>query len=228
MVDYNFFYQEAIKLELMSISEAKQFQNDLRNKLDFYSFDVSDDLKILALDVSYKDNFAKASAVVFDLKEKAVLQTSISRCAVRFPYISGFLAFREVKPLFAALRDITIDFDVIMVDGQGIAHPRRAGLACHIGYILKKPTFGCAKSRLFGKEMGELGPKKGSFAALVDKGETIGAVLRTKDNTSPLYISVGNMINLTNAIEITLKCSFSRIPEPLKIADKLSKIMAEA
>ncbi|MEO1785114.1 endonuclease V, partial [Thermodesulfobium sp. 4217-1] len=172
MVDYNFFYQEAIKLELMSIPEAKQFQNDLRNKLDFCSFDVSDDLKILALDVSYKNNFAKASAVVFDLKENAILQTSISRCAVRFPYISGFLAFREVKPLFAALRDITIDFDVIMVDGQGIAHPRRAGLACHIGYILKKPTFGCAKSRLFGKEMGELGPKKGSFAALVDKGET--------------------------------------------------------
>ncbi|PMP85309.1 MAG: endonuclease V, partial [Thermodesulfobium narugense] len=76
-------------------------------------------------------------------------------------------------------------------------------------------------------ELGELGSKKGSFVALVDKNETIGAVLRTQDNVSPVYVSVGNMINLTNAIEITLKCSFSRIPEPLKIADKLSKIMAE-
>jgi deoxyribonuclease V len=228
MVDYNFFYQEAIKLELMSIPEAKQFQNDLINKLDFCNFEFSDNLRILGLDVSYKNNFAKASAVVFDLKEKTTLQTSISKCAVRFPYIPGFLAFREVKPLFAAMRDINIDFDVIMVDGQGIAHPRRAGLACHVGYILKKPTFGCAKSRLFGKEIGELGPKKGSFSPLVDKGETIGVVLRTKDNTSPLYISVGNLIDLNSAIEITLRCSVSRIPEPLKIADRLSKIMAEA
>jgi deoxyribonuclease V len=228
MIDYNFFYQEACKLELMSLAEAKQFQKDLKTKLNFCNLEVSDNLKILGLDVSYKNNLAKASAVVFDLKEKIVLQTSISRCAVRFPYISGFLAFREVKPLFAAMRGIKIDFDVVMVDGQGIAHPRGAGLACHIGYILQKPTLGCAKSRLFGKESGELGPKKGSFAALVDKGETIGAVLRTNDNTSPLYISAGNLINLTNSIEITLKCSFSRIPEPLKIADKLSKIMAEA
>ncbi|AEE15266.1 Endonuclease V [Thermodesulfobium narugense DSM 14796] len=228
MEKYEFFYQEAIKLELMSVSEAKEFQNNLRNMLNFCNFDVSNDIKILGLDVSYKNNLAKASAVVFSLKYKEVLQTSISRCAVRFPYIPGFLAFREVKPLIAALRDITVDFDVVMVDGQGIAHPRRAGLACHIGYILKKPTFGCAKSRLFGKELGELGPKKGSFARLVDKNETIGVVLRTQDNVSPVYVSVGNMINLTNAIEITLKCSFSRIPEPLKIADKLSKIMAEA
>jgi deoxyribonuclease V len=227
MMDYNFLYREAIKLELMPVSEAKQFQNDLRNKLVFCNFNVSDDLKILGLDVSYKNNFAKASAVVYDLKSKSVLQTGVSRCAVRFPYIPGLLAFREVKPLIAAMRGITLDFDVIMVDGQGIAHPRRAGLACHIGYILKKPTFGCAKSRLFGEEIGELGPKKGSFIPLVDGCETIGVVLRTKDKTSPVYVSVGNMIDLNSAIEITLRCSVSRIPEPLKIADTHSKIVVE-
>ncbi|PMP86873.1 MAG: hypothetical protein C0174_00305, partial [Thermodesulfobium narugense] len=140
MEKYELLYQEAIKLELMSVSEAKEFQNNLRKMLSFCDFNISNDIKILGLDVSYKNNLSKASAVVFSLKDKEIIQTSVSRCAVRFPYIPGFFAFREVKPLIAAMRDITVDFDVVMVDGQGIAHPRRAGLACHIGYILKKPT----------------------------------------------------------------------------------------
>ncbi len=137
-----------------------------------------------------------------------------------FPYIPGLLSFREVGVIVDLLAPISDTIDLILVDGQGIAHPRRIGLASHLGVLLDKPTIGVAKSRLIG-EYDEPGPRRGNRSPLIDKRERIGTVLRTRDNVRPLFISIGHKVSLDFAENVVLKFGGGyRLPEPTRIADK--------
>jgi deoxyribonuclease V len=135
-----------------------------------------------------------------------------------FPYIPGLLSFREAPLILTTCRELTIVPDLILVDGQGIAHPRRLGLASHLGLFLDTPTIGCAKSLLCGQHEVP-GDEPGSYAEIRDKGEIIGAALRTKPAVKPVYISIGHKLNLESAIYWVLKCCRGyRLPEPTRLA----------
>jgi deoxyribonuclease V len=140
-----------------------------------------------------------------------------------FPYIPGFLSFREGPVIINALKGLRKKPDIILFDGQGIAHPKGLGIASHIGVLLNAPTIGCAKSRLVGTYE-EPGTKKGAYSSLLFIEEIVGAVLRTKDNVKPLFVSPGHRIDIQGSIDIVLACSQKyRIPEPLRRADFISK-----
>lgn len=165
----------------------------------------------------------KAAAVVFDRAEKTIVeqQTHTMRC--RAPYVPTFLTFREAPAIFAVLEKVKAPFNAILFDGQGVAHPRRCGLATHIGVLLDMPSVGCAKTRLIGA-FDDPKPKAGSYSKLMDKEQQIGVVLRTRDGVNPLFVSIGHRVDIDSAIKLTLACCTRyRLPEPTRIADKLSK-----
>ncbi|NEQ34486.1 MAG: deoxyribonuclease V, partial [Leptolyngbya sp. SIO4C5] len=139
-----------------------------------------------------------------------------------FPYVPGLLSFREVPTILVALSQLQTEPDLLLCDGQGIAHPRRLGIASHLGLLVDLPSIGVAKSRLTGTHA-EVPPEKGSWVPLQDKGETIGAVLRSRTNTKPLYISSGHRVSLETAIAYVLQCTPKyRLPETTRWADKLA------
>lgn len=161
---------------------------------------------------------ATAAAVVLSYPEFEVVNAEIEHGELDFPYVPGLLSFREAPLILAALKKLAVAPDLILVDGQGIAHPRRMGLACHLGLLTDRPTIGCAKSRLCGHHRA-LGQEAGSFAELVDGGETIGAALRTKNSVKPVYVSTGHRIDLADAVYWVLECCRGyRLPEPLRLA----------
>jgi deoxyribonuclease V len=138
-----------------------------------------------------------------------------------FPYVPGLLSFREAPALLAALRKLKRTPNALMCDGQGLAHPRRLGIASHIGIICGLPTIGCAKSRLCGEETMPA-RQRGSWTSLVDGDEEIGAVLRTQEGVNPLYVSVGHLCDLPTARQLVLHCATRyRLPEPTRLADRL-------
>jgi deoxyribonuclease V len=162
-----------------------------------------------------------AGVVVWDRFGRRVIEQHVARRALRFPYVPGLLSFREAPALLAALGMLRATPDAIICDGQGVAHPRRFGLACHVGLITGLPTLGCAKSRLTGDHFNP-GPLRGARVPLMDRGEVIGAVLRTRDGVSPVYVSVGSDFDLRTAIRLVLQCSAGRrLPEPVRLADRL-------
>jgi len=137
---------------------------------------------------------------------------------IKFPYVPGLLSFREIPLLAKAFETLRSKPDLVIVDGQGMAHPRRFGLASHLGLLLDLPTIGCAKSRLCGEHM-LVGDKAGSYAELTDHRQVIGSVVRTKIGTKPVYVSVGNKIGLAGAVDWVLRCCRGyRIPEPTRLA----------
>ncbi|HZP57827.1 MAG TPA: deoxyribonuclease V [Dehalococcoidia bacterium] len=142
--------------------------------------------------------------------------------AVTFPYVPGLLSFREIPVLLPAFARLRTRPDVLMADGHGYAHPRRFGFACHLGVLLDLPTIGIAKSRLVG-EARMPGARRGDHAELLDRGEVIGSVLRTRERVRPIYVSVGHRIGLAQAEEWALRCARRRIPEPTRLADALSR-----
>ena len=147
-----------------------------------------------------------------------VVETAIASMDVTFPYIPGLLSFREAPVCLAAVEKLENEPDVFLIDGQGIAHPRRLGLASHLGLFLDKPTIGCAKSRLTGT-FEEPAVEKGSNRPLYDGDEVIGAVVRTRSNVKPLFVSVGHRCMLEDAIDLTLACATKyRLPEPTRLA----------
>ena len=146
------------------------------------------------------------------------VECRIARTEVAFPYVPGLLSFRETPVLVPVLESLALRPDVLLVDGQGIAHPRRFGIACHLGLLFDIPTIGCAKSRLTGK-FEEPGQAKGSHAELKDGEEVIGAALRTRDGTRPIFVSIGHKVDLESALRIVLGCVGKyRIPEPTRRA----------
>jgi deoxyribonuclease V len=173
-----------------------------------------------------------AVAVVLRLPGFETIEMAHSARKVNFPYIPGLLSFREAPACIAAVEKLRSRPDVFIIDGQGIAHPRRLGLAAHLGLFFDRPTIGCAKSRLTGR-FDEPPPEKGAYSLLKDQKnptETIGAVLRTRTNVKPLFVSVGNNCRLQDAIKVTLTCTTRyRLPEPTRLAHQLvSKLKLHA
>jgi deoxyribonuclease V len=169
---------------------------------------------------TYKDSpYGYAGVVVMSFPELEIVETASAAAKLTFPYIPGLLAFRELPVLLEAFAKLPRTPDLILVDGQGLAHPRRLGIACHLGLLLDIPTIGCAKSRLFGRH--KTPPlRKGGVAHLYDEDDrVIGAAVRTKERTNPIYVSIGHKINLPTAIRYTLACDGGyRVPEPTRQA----------
>ncbi len=177
---------------------------------------------IAGVDCAFSTNkeYCFAAAVVWDLKSKTIVEQTHARMRVHLPYIPGLLSFREAPAILSALAKLTTKISAIMVDGQGYAHPRRVGIASHIGILTKLPTIGCAKSRLIGTH-DEPGVKRGDYVNLMDKDELIGRVVRTRDHVKPLFISIGNLISLDDAMDLILQCGDGyRLPAPTRHADK--------
>jgi len=166
---------------------------------------------------------ARGALVVLAYPGLAIVDSSVFEGPCAFPYVPGLLSFREIPALLEAWRGLRLIPDCILCDGQGIAHPRGLGLASHFGLALGIPTIGCAKSPLFGR-FEEPGPDRGDEASIADpKGRTIGSVLRTRDRTKPIYVSVGHLVSLRKAVSIVLSCTGRyRIPEPLRAAHRLA------
>jgi deoxyribonuclease V len=164
-------------------------------------------------------NLAFAGVIVYRLPELEEVERRMARRKLRFPYVPGLLSFRESPVLLAAFARLRIQPDVILVDGHGMAHPRRFGIACHLGLLLDTPTIGCAKSILVG-EAAEPGARAGSTSPLIDKGETVGVALRTRDQVRPIYVTIGHRVSLESAVRIVGQCTDGfRIPKPTREAD---------
>ena len=158
------------------------------------------------------------AVVVLDYPGLKVVETKLAQGKFGLPYIPGLLSFREAPLTLAACERLSITPDLILVDGQGIAHPRRLGLASHLGLFLNTPTIGCAKSLLCGEHK-EPGEEPGSYAEVIDGGESIGVALRTKLGAKPIYVSVGHKIDLETAVYWVLECCHGyRLPEPTRLA----------
>ncbi|MBN3921992.1 deoxyribonuclease V [Nostoc sp. NMS4] len=165
---------------------------------------------------------SRAAVAVLSFPDLQVIETSLAHRPTTFPYVPGFLSFREIPAVLDALEKIKTIPDIILCDGNGIAHPRRLGIASHLGLLIDMPTIGVAKSRLIGKHE-ELAETKGSTQPLIHDGETIGVVLRSRTGVKPLYISSGHRISLPTAIDYVLRCTPKyRLPETTRIADRLA------
>jgi deoxyribonuclease V len=172
---------------------------------------------------SRDDHRCIAAVVLWDTREQVVVEQRIAIRRLTFPYIPGLLSFREAPAVISALRKLRTRPDVLLYDGNGFVHPRRFGSACHVAVIANLPTIGCAKSRLIGTH-GEAGSQRGSSTPLIDGGQVIGSVLRTQDGVRPVYISIGDRMDLPTAERIVLQCtSRYRLPEPLRLADQLAR-----
>jgi len=162
-----------------------------------------------------------AGILVYEYPTLRVIEQVTARAPLTFPYIPGLLGFREGPILFEAMARLRTVPDLFLFDGQGIAHPRRCGIATHLGVLLDRPTIGCAKSLLCGSYT-EPAPQKGAWSPLINKGETIGAVVRTRDGVRPIFVSLGHRISLPTALDIVLHCCDGyRIPKPTREADRL-------
>ena len=178
-------------------------------------------------DVSFRDNEVTAAVVVFDYERLDVVEESVVRSSCSFPYIPGLLTFREGPPLLEALRRLRFQPDVMIFDGQGIAHPRGIGIASHLGVLLNRPAIGCAKSRLIG-EYAEPAVSKGSLSPLTVQGETVGTVARTREGVRPVFVSPGHLIDCATATEIVLNCCTRfRLPEPTRWAHRRAHLCAK-
>lgn len=182
---------------------------------------------IAGIDVAYgrrgRSANARAAAVLLDAKTLEVLERSAVEMEIAFPYVPGLLTFREAPPAIAAVQALRQRPDLLLCDGQGLAHPRRCGFASHLGLALDLPSIGAAKSRLTGRH-DEAGTERGDWTPLFDNGEVIGACLRTRAGCKPIYVSIGHRVGLASAICFVLQCTTRyRLPEPTRLADQLSK-----
>ena len=203
----------------VGISRALEIQVQLAARVSKTS-EVKSPRFIAGADISTgrTQDIATGAVVVVRYPEMKLVEVKIVKQKLTLPYIPGLLSFREAPLVLAACEKLAVTPDLILVDGQGIAHPRRMGLASHLGLFLGVPTIGCAKSRLCGRHE-EPGNEPGSYAELVDNGEVIGAALRTKLNVKPVYISIGHKVDLEAAIYWVLACCRGyRLPEPARLA----------
>ncbi len=209
-----------LKIEKIDLDELAQIQQKIAKRVVLR--DAVKKLETIAgCDVSFaRGARACAACAVLDYKSLRVLRQRVVKTKLKFPYIPTFLAFRELEALLKAIEGQKAD--VYMVGAQGLAHPRRAGLACHLGVLLNKPALGIAKKRLCGSAK-EPPNRRGAYSLLKDKGETIGAVLRTCPNAAPVYVSVGHKLSLDTAIRVvTETVKDHRLPEPLRVAHRLA------
>lgn len=180
--------------------------------------------RIAGVDVAYNKSDCKIFAVIviIDAISGKIVETNVAVGDVIFPYVPGLFAFRELPHLLGLLESISEKPDLIICDGQGIAHPRRCGIATHLGLLAKVPTIGCGKTRHVGS-FGELGEERGATSDLVDSGEVVGKALRTQDGVKPLFVSIGHRVSLNTAVDWILKlASKYRQPEPIRLANELA------
>ncbi|MBP0021265.1 MAG: deoxyribonuclease V [Cyanobacteria bacterium SBLK] len=204
--------------------EAKQIQADLRDRV-IKSDRFSDIRYVAGVDAGFDnhDSTTKAAVVVLSFPDLELVDRASVKVATNFPYIPGLLSFREVPALIQAIDKLDTMPDLILCDGQGYAHPRRFGLACHLGVLLDMPAIGVAKTRFIG-EHEEVPPERGSWQPLRDKGEIVGAVLRSRTKVKPLYISIGHKMSLPTAIDYVLRCTPRyRLPETTRLSDRMSR-----
>ena len=176
---------------------------------------------VAGADVAFdpETDLAFAGVIVYRLPELEEVERRMARRKLRFPYVPGLLSFRECPVLLAAFARLETEPDLILIDGHGRAHPRRFGIACHVGILFDKPTIGCAKSRLVG-EHEEPGEKAGATSPLMLEGERLGVVLRTRDHVKPIYVTTGHRVSLDSAVGFVNQCVDGfRIPKPTREAD---------
>jgi len=203
--------------------EAVQIQRELAQKVVFKKSNKKI-CYIAGVDMAFTKDGKKciAAVVLWNSKTQQIVESHIALKELKFPYIPGLLSFREVPAVLSVLKKLTKTPDVLMCDGQGYAHPRRFGIACHLGVLTNLPSIGCGKSRLIGTYK-EPDLKRGSQSVLKDKDEVIGTVLRTRDNVKPIFVSVGHRLDLDTAVKIVLDCGQGfRLPEPTRLADQLA------
>jgi len=203
----------------VSAKQAVEIQKKLSAQVDNHG-SIGTPSLIAGVDVSGANErgIARAAIVILNYPDLNTIDTVTIEAEVSFPYVPGLLSFREMPILIKAFEKLDAVPDLVLVDGQGIAHPRRLGLAAHLGLFLDLPTIGCAKSRLVGTH-GELPDEAETWTELFDGNEVIGATVRTKIKTNPLYVSVGHKISLPKAIYWTLQCCKKhRLPEPTRLA----------
>lgn len=199
--------------------QAVAVQRDLRHQVRLEPAAVPE--RIAGIDCAFLDDSIIAVAVVWDVANGRVQETRGARAPLHFPYVPGLLSFREVPVMLAVLRRLQMPVQGVLCDGQGIAHPRRFGLASHLGLIIGIPTVGCAKSRLCGVHR-DPGKRRGAAVPLMDNSEQIGSVLRTRDDVRPVYVSPGHLCDHASSTAWVLACGAGfRLPEPTRLADRL-------
>lgn len=215
----------------VSPREAMAIQIELRSRLRLKGAGPFG--TVGGIDVSYDDasGLMLAGVVVMSADGREVLESATGAVPIRFPYIPGLLSFRETPAVIEAWAKLNMRPDCVICDGHGLAHPRRFGIACHLGLVLDLPSIGCAKSLLVGTHRPP-GTRRGSLAPLLDRGEQIGAVLRTRTGVSPVYVSQGDRISLEAALRAVLAaCTGYRLPEPARRAHLLvseARLLAKA
>lgn len=206
-----------------TVEEATAIQQQLRAKI--IARDQFDTIRYVAgVDCGFEEDGAitRAAVAVLRFPELVLVDQAIARIPTTFPYIPGFLSFREVPAVLEALARLQTSPDLVLCDGQGLAHPRRFGLACHLGLLANIPAIGVAKSLLIGRH-GPLPDERGAWEPLIHQNEVIGSVLRSRPDTKPLYISVGHRISLETAITFVMRCTTKyRLPETTRFAHKLA------
>jgi deoxyribonuclease V len=203
----------------VSISEAKDIQRVLAAQV-IRKNEMETPHLIAGVDIAREDSDGKArgAVAVIDFPGLVLVEQNVVALDINFPYVPGLLSFREVPLMLAACEGLTVTPDLYIADAQGIAHPRRLGLASHLGLILDTPTIGCAKSILCGQH-GDLGEEPGDYTQLLDNGEVIGAALRTKRGVKPVYVSIGHRVDLKASIQWVMACLRGyRLPQPTRLA----------
>jgi deoxyribonuclease V len=207
----------------LSPAEARQLQEALARQVvleDRFGAVAS----VAGVDAGFegRGRVTRAAVVVMRWPGLEIIEQVVAREPTTFPYVPGLLSFRELPAVLAAFGRLAALPDLVLCDGQGIAHPRRCGIACHLGVLLDIPTIGVGKSRLTG-QFEEPGPARGDRSPLLDEGETIGLVLRSRDRVRPLFISPGHRVSLESAADWVLRCTTRyRLPEPIRAADRIA------
>ncbi|MGK7922854.1 MAG: deoxyribonuclease V [Trichodesmium sp.] len=221
-IDTNFTFPNDVETAI-SIQEKLRYQVIAEDKFGVIKY-------VAGVDVGYSDDdkITQAAIAVLNFPELELQEQAIAQRPTSFPYISGLLSFREIPAILDALEKLNIVPDLLLCDGQGLIHPRRFGLACHLGILVNIPSIGVAKSHYIGK-YNSVGLEKGDWQPLIDEKEVIGAVVRSRTGVKPIYVSTGHKISLKTAINYVLKCTPKyRLPETTRWADQLaSNILIE-
>lgn len=207
----------------VSPRRASAIQRELAERVEPQTPPRFDPAVVVGLDAAFPKGGREcvAAAVAWSVPERRVLEERWVRRPLTFPYVPGLLSFREAPAVLAALAELETPADALLADGHGLAHPRRFGLACHLGVLTGIPAVGCAKSVLVGAH-GAVAPSRGSQAPLEHRGEWIGTVLRTRDRVRPVFVSIGHRMDLESAVGLVLACTIGfRLPEPVRRADRL-------
>jgi len=207
----------------VSPKEAIAIQESLLNRVVLHD-DFGEIKTVAGVDVGFEDNntITRAAIAVLDFETLELIESAVARRPTTFPYVPGLLSFREIPALLQAMLELKHPPDLLLCDGQGIAHPRRFGIAAHLGLLTDIPAVGVAKSRLIGTH-GDVPLEKGSCVPLMNQGEQIGCVLRTRTNVKPLFISPGHRVGMRSAVDFVMRCTkHYRLPETTRHAHRLA------